>query len=85
MRSCGLRSKDAYTFRPAAIQPMNGEQPKTAACRVLYSVTKPLLPLFRRLFPGYVLTTEEIGRAMIGVAKWARRRRFWRARIFGSI
>jgi hypothetical protein len=28
-----------------------------------------VLPLLRRLFPRYILTTEEIGRAMIHVAK----------------
>jgi uncharacterized protein YbjT (DUF2867 family) len=64
-----LPFKDAFMFRPAAIQPMHGERSKTTAYRVLYSVTKPLLPLFRRMFPGYLLTTEEIGRAMIRVAK----------------
>jgi hypothetical protein len=34
----------------------------------LYSLTKPLLPLLRRLFPQSILTTEEIGRAMIHAA-----------------
>ena len=32
-------------------------------------LAKPVLPLLRRLFPRYVLTTEEIGRAMIHVAR----------------
>ena len=31
---------------------------------------KPLLPLLRRFFPNSILTTEEIGRAMINVAEW---------------
>jgi uncharacterized protein YbjT (DUF2867 family) len=64
-----LPFKAAYMFRPAAIQPMHGERSKTTAYRVLYSITKPLLPLLRRIFPNYILTTEEIGRAMIRVAK----------------
>jgi uncharacterized protein YbjT (DUF2867 family) len=64
-----LPFKDAYMFRPAGIQPMHGEQSKTAAYRVAYSLTKPLFPLLRRIFPSYILTTEEIGRAMILVAK----------------
>ena len=34
-----------------------------------YTLAKPVLPLLRRLFPRYILTTEEIGRAMIHVAK----------------
>jgi uncharacterized protein YbjT (DUF2867 family) len=64
-----LPFKAAYMFRPAVIQPMHGERSKTTAYRVGYSLTKPLLPLLRRVFPRYILTTEEIGRAMIRVAK----------------
>jgi uncharacterized protein YbjT (DUF2867 family) len=64
-----LPFKDAYMFRPAGIQPMHGERSKTALYRIAYAVTKPLLPVLRRLFPRYVLTTEEIGRAMIRVAR----------------
>ena len=60
-----LPFKGAYMFRPGVIQPMHGEQSKTPAYRILYSLTKPLFPLLRRLFPRYVLTTEEIGHAMI--------------------
>jgi uncharacterized protein YbjT (DUF2867 family) len=65
-----LPFKAAYMFRPAGIQPVHGERSKTTAYGVVYSLTKPLLPLLRRLFPSYILTTEEIGRAMIRVAKW---------------
>jgi uncharacterized protein YbjT (DUF2867 family) len=59
----------AYMFRPAAIQPMNGERSKTVAYRMAYVVLAPLMPLLRRLLPKYVITTEEIGRAMIRVAR----------------
>lgn len=65
-----LPFKAAYMFRPAGIQPVHGERSRTTAYRLFYSLTKPLLPLFHRLFPRYVLTTEEIGRAMIHVAKY---------------
>jgi uncharacterized protein YbjT (DUF2867 family) len=61
--------KAAYMFRPGVIQPMNGEVSKTKLYRVLYSVTKPLLPLLQRLAPNYFLTTEQIGRAMINVVR----------------
>jgi uncharacterized protein YbjT (DUF2867 family) len=61
--------KATYIFRPAVIQPLHGIQSRTTAYRILYSITAPLLPLFRRLMPGYVSTTEEIGRAMLIVAK----------------
>jgi uncharacterized protein YbjT (DUF2867 family) len=59
----------AYMFRPGMIQPLNGIKPKTTWYRILYDVLGPLLPLLRRVFPNQVLTTEEVGRAMLAVAR----------------
>lgn len=59
----------AYMFRPGFIQPLHGIRSKTAAYRIFYLVTGPILPLFRLAFRNYILTTEEIGRAMINVAQ----------------
>ena len=59
----------AHMFRPGMIQPLHGIKPKTTWYRVLYDVLGPLLPLLRRAFPNQVLTTEEIGRAMLAVAR----------------
>ncbi|HEY2014275.1 MAG TPA: epimerase [Bryobacteraceae bacterium] len=59
----------AYMFRPGIIQAVHGERSKTAAYRILYTLTRSLLPVIRGLFPRYVLTTEEIGRAMIHAAR----------------
>ena len=64
-----LPFRSAYMFRPGIIQPAHGERSKTSAYRIGYAVAKPLLPLLRYLFPRYVLTTEQIGQAMIQVAK----------------
>jgi uncharacterized protein YbjT (DUF2867 family) len=64
-----LPFKAAFAFRPGAIQPVHGVQSRTAWYRVMYSVTGPLLPVFRRLMPGAILTTEEVGRAMLIVAR----------------
>jgi len=64
-----LPFRDAYMFRPAGIQSLHGERSKTTAYRVGYILMQPLIPLLRRIFPDYILTTEEIGRAMIQVAK----------------
>lgn len=64
-----LPFKAAYMFRPGIIQPLHGARSKTTAYRVAYALTKPVLPLLRRLFPRYILTTAEIGRAMLNVAK----------------
>ena len=64
-----LPFKAAYMFRPGGIQPMHGERSKTRAYRIGYVLAKPLLPLLRRMFPGSIMTTEEIGRAMINVVR----------------
>jgi uncharacterized protein YbjT (DUF2867 family) len=64
-----LPFKGAYMFRPGVIQPLYGARSKTTAYRLGYALTKPVLPLLRLLFPRYILTTEQIGRAMIQVAK----------------
>jgi uncharacterized protein YbjT (DUF2867 family) len=64
-----LPFKAGYMFRRGIIQPLHGARSKTTAYRVGYALTKPVLPLLRRLFPRYVLTTEEIGRAMLNAAK----------------
>src|ERR1700677_4193857 len=59
----------AYAFRPGVIEPLDGIRSRTQSYRVLYKVTKPLLPLLRAGFPNHVLTTKQIGRAMLAVAK----------------
>ena len=59
--------KSSYVFRPGVVQPMHGERSRTTAYRVLYSVTKPLLPLLKRILP--VVTTEQFGRAMLIVVR----------------
>jgi hypothetical protein len=59
-------------FRPGIIEPLDGIRSKTAAYQVFYT---PLLPLVRRAFPNQVLTTRQIGRAMLAVANngWPKR------------
>jgi uncharacterized protein YbjT (DUF2867 family) len=59
----------AYMFRPGVIEPLHGVRSKTASYRVLYTLTKPLLPVLRWVFPNYILTTEQIVRAMLAVAR----------------
>jgi uncharacterized protein YbjT (DUF2867 family) len=58
----------AYMFRPGLIVPLHGIQSKTRSVRVFYLLLGPLLPFMRR-FPKYVTNTEQIGRAMLKVAK----------------
>jgi uncharacterized protein YbjT (DUF2867 family) len=59
----------AYMFRPGIIQPLHGARSGTTFYRVFYTLTKPLLPLLRRAFPDHVLTTQQIGQAMLTVAR----------------
>jgi uncharacterized protein YbjT (DUF2867 family) len=64
-----LPFKAAYMFRPGIIQPLHGITSKTRSYRVFYTLSKPLLPIFKALFPKYVTTTQQMGRAMLQVAK----------------
>jgi uncharacterized protein YbjT (DUF2867 family) len=64
-----LPFKAAYMFRPAGIQPLHGIKSKTAWVQAIYVVAAPVLTLLNRVAPKYVTTTEQVGRAMIKVAK----------------
>jgi uncharacterized protein YbjT (DUF2867 family) len=64
-----LPFKAAYMFRPAGIQPLHGIRSKTAWYQALYVVAAPVLTLLNRVAPKYVTTTEQVGRAMIKVAR----------------
>lgn len=59
----------AYMFRPGVIEPVHGARSKTLAYRAIYSMLRPLVPLLRRAFPNYVLSTQEIGVAMLSIAR----------------
>lgn len=60
---------NAYMFRPGFIQPLDGIQSKTPLYRAFYKVLGPLMPVLRRALPSRILTTREIGQAMIVVAR----------------
>ena len=64
-----LPFRAAYMFRPGAIQPLHGVRSKTAWVQALYVMTGPLLGFLHQVAPKYVTTTEEVGRAMLSVAK----------------
>ena len=64
-----LPFKAAYMFRPGLIQPLHGIQSKTRIYQVLYVVLGPFIPWLMAVFPKYVTTTEQVGRAMIKVAR----------------
>jgi uncharacterized protein YbjT (DUF2867 family) len=64
-----LPFKAAYMFRPAGIQPLHGIKSKTAWYQAAYVVAAPLLTLLNKVAPAYMTTTEQVGRAMIKVAR----------------
>jgi uncharacterized protein YbjT (DUF2867 family) len=70
-----LPFKAAYMFRPGVIEPLHGVRSKTPAYRIGYALVGPLLPLLRRAFPNSILTTEQIGLAMLLVAKHGAQKR----------
>ena len=75
----------AYMFRPAIIQPLHGIRSKTPSYRLLYSVLAPLLPLLRAGLPRYVTSTEQLGRAMIEVARHGHAKRVLESRDINAI
>ena len=60
---------NSYMFRIGALRAMHGEISKTRWTRILYSVSRPLWPLLLAIAPGALISTEELGRAMIHVAR----------------
>jgi uncharacterized protein YbjT (DUF2867 family) len=64
-----LPFKAAYMFRPAGIQPLHGVRSKTSWVQAIYVVAAPLLSYLAHTAPKYMTTSEQLGRAMIRVAR----------------
>ena len=60
--------RSAYMVRLGALRPMHGEVSRTRWTRIGYAVLGPLLPLIGMLAPSAMISTEELGRAMIRAA-----------------
>lgn len=59
----------AYMIRLGALRAMHGEVSKTRWTRIAYAVSRPLVPLVRAVAPGAMISTEDLGRAMIRAAR----------------
>jgi uncharacterized protein YbjT (DUF2867 family) len=59
----------AIMIRLGALRPMHGERSKAPGSSVLLTVLSPLWPILQWLWPDRVITTEELGRAMILAAR----------------
>ena len=64
-----LPFKAAVMFRPALIVLLHGVTSRTRWYRALYALIRPLWPLLRPAFPQHVTTTQQMGRAMLRVAR----------------
>lgn len=58
-----LPYKAAFMFRPGYIQPTKGLK----NAYKIYKVFVPFYPILKTLFPKYIVTLEELGKAMINV------------------
>ena len=63
-----LPFRAAYMMRPGVIQALRGVRSKTPLYQKFYVVLAPLIAMARKLFPRHVVTTVEVGRAMIRLA-----------------
>ena len=64
-----LPFKAAYMFRIGAVMPLHGIKSKTPLYNFFYIIGTPLMYLLRAFSPKNVQTTEEVGKAMLIVAK----------------
>ncbi len=62
----------ALMFRPGFIEPMDGIESKTPSYRFFYKVLGPLLPLLRRMFPNQIVSTRDMGQAMLNAVRRGR-------------
>jgi hypothetical protein len=53
--------KKVYSFRPGLLKPLRGQ----THIQKVYYLLNPFYPIFRFLFPGFVLSLNELGQAMI--------------------
>jgi uncharacterized protein YbjT (DUF2867 family) len=70
-----LPFRGVYIFRPGMIQPMFGAKSKTTSYRWFYTLTKPLLPLIRSMLPDQVLSTPQMGQAMLNAVRFGAQKR----------
>lgn len=61
--------KGAYMFRPGFIQPLDGIKSKTRVYQIMLNFTAWMFPILKALFPSQITTTQQLGRAMLSVAR----------------
>jgi len=61
--------RDGYMVRLGMLRPVHGEAPRMRGARILYALFGPLAPLIQAVAPRMVITSDELGRAMIRAAR----------------
>ena len=69
-----LPFRNVYIFRAGMIQPV-GVTSKTTAYRWFYALMRPLLPLLRAVLPDQILSTPQVGQAMLAAVRGGALRR----------
>lgn len=59
----------AIMIRLGALRPIHGERSKAPGGAVILTILSPFWPILQRLWPSGIITTEELGRAMIFAAR----------------
>lgn len=62
-------SLKAFMFRPNVIEPMDGIMSRTPGYRMFYALAKSILMVIRTMKPTSIITTRDIGHAMLNVAR----------------
>ncbi|MFJ8959510.1 epimerase [Lentzea sp. NPDC102401] len=71
--------RPVFVVRPGFIQPRHGITSRTRIYRYLYSWSSWLFPLLKKVAPKFVTSTDELGRAMVALAKGAQATRVLRS------
>jgi uncharacterized protein YbjT (DUF2867 family) len=61
--------KAAYMFRIGIVQPLHGIKSKTKLYNFFYIALSPVLSVLQKLFPRQIVTTEQVGRAMLTLVR----------------
>ena len=64
-----LGFRAAYMFRPGVIVPLHAVKSKTALYQFVYVLTKPLFAVIRAIRRDALVTSVDIGQAMLAVAR----------------
>jgi len=64
----GLPFKASYMLRPGIIRPLGGIKSKTRSYRLFYAAFAPLLPLLHAALPNQIMSTKQVGLAMLYLA-----------------